>query len=628
MEDAVNPTMRIGNCFEDGKPAKGFVRMVRYGQRRLGEYSYNVFDPSVETGIGERKTVDEAARFFARTKSAWTPTFEPPTDPRATTGANMFAVLDGIGPQGEGPEYHTRQTFGYYPQEMEKGRSWGKNDDTTESVGLSFDLYTTGAGTAWFDNSMFLYSNLLWEFSPDGGNKWYQWYDLPNKAYSRMTLPRPTNTLKARVMSNNPEEWLQAFALIPQPDYQLGTPDAFTWNTADGESDFAVSIVGYATWTEAKGGNGVFVYYIYADDELVGKTRLTSYQLENYDPSKTYTVSAIDSSGVALDPHIKELKINRLGATDYVSYTNEFYATYVIGDIRYDTRNGSSAATWTISNTTAFRMTVGKTCSVDYVAAGTATLTVKVNQSTATLAITSSLAAITAFDPGYFYYSDAQGSMDGAEFYLPSASFGAAIWSTSSYVLLNPHLSLSTGDVKSVHDKYMSAYKPTFSKTLTDFETVAGNDYLVHWKGTATTSNNTLGITFPGVAAKTARFNAIASYADVYYVGPDGLRVTDQLNMIGVQARTIHVSAYVIYEGEASYDLSVLPTAFISSVKVNGFYPGSETAQTGITATVGKDIALTFPASIDLSHGEIVVTYKSAVGGSTTHTINYMYSFF
>ena len=57
----MNPTMRIGNCFEDGKPAKGFVRMVRYGQRRLGEYSYNVFDPSVETGIGERKTVDEAA---------------------------------------------------------------------------------------------------------------------------------------------------------------------------------------------------------------------------------------------------------------------------------------------------------------------------------------------------------------------------------------------------------------------------------------------------------------------------------------------------------------------------------------------------------------------------------------
>ena len=95
-----------------------------------------------------------------------------------------------------------------------------------------------------------------------------------------------------------------------------------------------------------------------------------------------------------------------------------------------------------------------------------------------------------------------------------------------------------------------------------------------------------------------------------------------------MQARTIHVSAYVIYEGEASYDPSVLPTAFISSVKVNGFYPGSETAQTGITATVGKDIALTFPASIDLSHGEIVVTYKSAVGGSTTHTINYMYSFF
>ena len=116
-----------------------------------------------------------------------------------------------------------------------------------------------------------------------------------------------------------------------------------------------------------------------------------------------YKRQAIDSSGVALDPHIKELKINRLGATDYVSYTNEFYATYVIGDIRYDTRNGSSAATWTISNTTAFRMTVGKTCSVDYVAAGTATLTVKVNQSTATLAITSSLAAITAFDPGYFY---------------------------------------------------------------------------------------------------------------------------------------------------------------------------------------------------------------------------------
>lgn len=626
MEDAVNPTMRIGNCFEDGKPARGSMRMVRYGQRQLSSYSYNVFDPSVETGIGERKTVDETSRFFDRTKSAWEPTFEPPTDPRATTGANMFAVLDESGETG--PEYHVRQTFDRYPNEMEKGRSWGKNDDTTESVGLSFELYTSGSATAWFDNSMFRYSNLLWEFSPDGGNKWYQWYDLPNKAFSRMTLPRPTNTLKARVMSNNPQEWLQAFAIVPHPDYQLGTPDALTWNTADGRSDFAVSIVGFATWTEAKGGNGVFVYYIYADDELVGKTRLTSYQLQSYDPSKTYTVSAIDSSGMALDPHIKGLKINRLGATDYVSYTNEFYATYTIGDIDYDTRNGSSSATWTISNTSAFKMTVGKTCSVDYTGVGTATLTVKVAQSTATLSITSALATITAVDIGYFYYSDAQGSKDGAEFYISNASFGAAIWSTSSYILLNPHLHLSTGDVKSVHDTYMSAYKATFAKSMTDFETVSGNDWLVHWKGTATTAANTLGITFASVGQQSARFNAIASYADVYYVGPDGERVTDQLNMVGVQSRSISINAYVIYEGETSYDPSVLPTAFIASVKVNGYYPGSETAQTGITATVGKDIKLAFPASIDLSHGEIVVTYKSAVGGSLKHTINYMYSFY
>lgn len=622
----MKPTMRIGNCFEGGKPANGSMRMVRYGQRQLGEYSYNVFDPSVENGVGERKTVDETARFFDRVKNAWAPAFTAPTDPRATTGANMFAVLDESGETG--PEYHVRQTYDGYPQEVEKGRSWGKNDDATESVGLSFELYTEGAGTAWFDNSLFLYSNLLWEFSPDGGNKWYQWYDLPNKAFERMTLPRPTNTLKARVMSNNPQEWLQAFAIVPHPDYQLGTPDALTWNTADGKSDFSVSIVGYATWTEAKGGNGVFVYYVYADGVLVGKTRFTSYQLESYDPSATYTVTAIDSSGMALDPHIEALKINRIGATDYVSYTNEFYATYTIGDIDYDTRNGSSEAQWSISNATAFKMTVGKTCSVDYVAVGTATLTVKVGQQSATLGISSALAAITAVDAGYFYYSDAQGSADGAEFYIADAKFGAAIWSTSSYVLLNPHLHLSTGDVKAASDRYMSAYKPTVAKSLTDFETVTGNDYLVHWKGTATTSGNTMTLTFAGVSGKTVSFNAIAAYADVYYVGPDGERVTDQLNMVGVQSRSISINAYVIYEGEAAYDPSVLPTAFIQSVRVNGFYPGSETPQTGITATVGKDIKLAFPASIDLSHGEIVVTYKSAVGGKTTHTINYMYSFY
>lgn len=626
----MKPTMRIGNCFEDGKPAQGFLRMIRYGQRKLGSYSYSVFDPTIETGVGAYKTVDEKARFFDRTKTAWTPTFVPPTDPRATTGANMFAVLDEEGPEGIGPEYHTRQTFEYFPNKMDKGRSWGKNDDTTDSVGLSFELYSSRetGGAAWFDNSKFLYSNLLWEFSPDGGNKWFQWYDLPNNAYSRMTLPRPTNTLKARVMSNNPQEWLQAFAIMPQPDYQLGTSDALKWNTSNGASDFEVSIVGFATWTEATGGNGVFVYYLYADDELVGKTRLTSYQLQNYDPSKTYTVSAIDSSGIALDPHIKSLKINRLGATDYVSYTNEFYATYVIGDVEYDTRNGSSVAQWTISNASVFKISVGMTCSVDYIAAGSGTLTVKVGQVSATLAISSALAAITAVDVGYFYYSDAQGSKDGAEFYIANASFGAAIWATSSYILLNPHLHLSTGDVKSMSDRYMSAYKATFAKSLVDFETVAGNDYLVHWKGTATNANNTLGITFSGVSAKTARFNAIASYADVYYVGPDGLRINDQFNMIGVQSNVIHINAYAIYEGESSYDPSVLPSTFISSVKVNGFYPGSEAVQSGITATVGKDIALSFPASVELSHGEIVVTYKSAIGGSTTKTINYMYSFF
>lgn len=623
-----DPIMRIGNCFEGGKSAQGYIRMVRYGARKLDEYTYNVFDPEIETGVGESITVDEIKRFFDRAgKGEQVPTTT--TDPRATTGANMFAVLDEDGKSG--PEYHVRQTYEGYPHEMEKGRSWGKNDDTTDSVGLSFQLYSDdGAGEAWFDNGRFEYSNLLWEFSPDGGNKWYQWYNLPNKTYTRMTLPRQTNTLKARVLSNNPQEWLQAFAIIPHPDFQIGTPDSLVWNTDNGESDFSVSIVGYATWTEATGGSGVFVYYIYEDGRMIAKTRLTSYQLKNYDPDKTYTVSAIDSSGTCLDPYIEGLKINRLGSNDYVGCTNEFYATFTIGDINYDTRNGNPmGATWSISNTTAFDMTVGQTCSIDYMATGSGTLTVKVNQQQATLNISSSLATVTFIDAGYFYYSDAGGSADGAEMYSTDKTFGASVFSESAYILLNPHFSLSTGDVKKLDDPYMSAYLQNPTWSLTDFEVIGGaKSTLVHWKGTSTTNNNTGVIKASDTVSDNVKFTGIAQYADVYYVGPSGLRISDQLNVIALQSRTVSIDAYVIYECESSYDSSVAPSTFIKSVVVHGYFPGSNVAQSDIETSIGRNIQIMFPTTVDLSHGEIVITYSSEVGGSTTKIINYMYSYY
>lgn len=623
-----DPTLRIGNCFEGGKSAQGSVRMVRYGARELGEYTYNIFDPSIENGIGKSITVNEIKRFFDRAgKGTSVPTTT--TDPRATTWANMFAVLDEMG--STGPEYHVRQSYNKYPESVEKGRSWGKNDDTTDSVGLSFNLYSDdGAGEAWFDNARFRYSNLLWEFSPDGGNKWYQWYDLPNKTYTRMTLPRQTNTLKARVLSNNPQEWLQAFAIVPKPDFQIGTPDDLTWNTEDGESDFSVSIVGYATWTEATGGNGVFVYYIYEDGVMIAKTRLTSYQLDNYDSSKTYTVSAIDSSGMCLDPYIEDLKINRLGASDYVGYTNEFYATFTIGDINYDTRSGNSMdAEWTISNTTAFEITVGQTCSIDYKATGNGVLTVKVNQQQATLNITSSLAAVTAIDAGYFYYSDVGGSSDGAEMYSSNKVFGASVFSESAYIKLNPHFSLSTGDIKKLDDPYMSAYLQTPEWSLTDFEALGdAKSLLIHWKGTETTDNNTGVISASTTVEDEVQFTAIPSYSDVYYVGPDGNRIEDQLNVIGLQSRTVDIDAYVFYEGESSYDSSVAPSVFINSVTVNGYFPGSDVAQQGITTAIDRDISITFPSTVDLSNGQIIINYKSPVGGNSSKTINYMYSYY
>lgn len=638
--------MRLGNAFRGDRPAMGHIRMVRYGNRGLkgtGDgsegYSYNVFDPTATDGVGRLVTVDEIKRFFDRTKEAWEPAFTPPTDPRATTGATMFAVLDGKGQTG--PEYHVRNHFEGYPEKMEKGRSWGKNNDKTESVGLKFELYSENASgnEVWFDNARFETSSLLWEFSPDGGSGWYQFYDIPNKAYTRMSFPNATNMIRARVNSNNPDEWVQAFAIMPKPDYQTAATNEMRWNTESGETDFTVSDIGFATWTEAIGGSGVCVYYIYQDGVLIKKTRETNYHIENYDQYATYTISAIDSAGNVLNPYIEDIKIRTVGTLNsYVGYTNQFHVTFSIGGVVYDSRfNPPIDVTWGLSDAGSFEVmsTTGGICSIAYVdvSAG-AELNVTVGgQQSASFPVSSELDNIASVDAGYFYYSSATGTKESQLMYSSSKTLNAGVFKTSSYVLLNPQIVLQSGATKHYDDMYMSKYFNSSIETLVNFERVSGQSpMLYHWKGTETDDVDSVEIVAKngvGSLSDTVSFVVLASYKDVYYVDASGTRIVDQLNMVSLNARGYAFGAYAILDGEQTYSTDIPPTEFISSATIDGYYPGSSVVQEGLTVVVGAtDIRVSFPPEITLSNGVITLTYSTPIGGETEKKINFMYSFY
>lgn len=298
----MSPRLRIGNNLDGAMPARGKMRMVRTGERLLSSYSYWTWDLSKINPtfpLSRHVEVNEIERFFERAGKGDDKRADI-TDPRMTTGATMFAVLDS---DPEHPdEYHIRPNVDIFTEEFGEFRSWGANTDRDETVGLIFSVYRTddhpvSESSVYFDNSMVKVSNILWEFSPDGGDgKWYQLYDLPNRAYTRVTLPECTNRIRLRAISNNPEEWVQAIAVVPKPNYQSLDIEDLEWS--DGKGELSIDGFGYMTWSVARGGNGSPIYHIFnSDDFELGRTRNAIWTVDGYGGETGYYVEAHDAAG-------------------------------------------------------------------------------------------------------------------------------------------------------------------------------------------------------------------------------------------------------------------------------------------------------------------------------------------
>lgn len=287
----------VGNSLSGERPAEGMISFFRVGSDQLDVYPYETLElrELSETFPGpESVKLDEVARYFERDN-----------DPRASTRADVFVLMR----TDEGYERKGWRTSN--PQHLE-GKSDPPRGFSSEGVdgqkvltlGLSFSLFQETvaddpkeypANQAYFDNASLEVSNVLWEFSPDSGKeKWYQMYTLPNKAYCRMSFPTATNRIRARALSDNPDEWVQAFTIKPVPNYQIeGREFVFSGNVK-------VDGFGYVTWPKASGGFGTPIYRLYLEDggELIATTRDTHYQLAEYwDFETRYYVEAEDAAG-------------------------------------------------------------------------------------------------------------------------------------------------------------------------------------------------------------------------------------------------------------------------------------------------------------------------------------------
>lgn len=294
--------IRIGNDVTSTTPAKGNIRMFRMGDKRLSSYTYRTWNLQAWLGASysasKTYTINEVERYFSRD-----------TDPRMSTGVRLFAVMDRSTDHPD--EYHTRPSVDTIIDECTVFRNFGQNTDKDEAIGLRFRISRAATDTvsatesAYFDNAVFRLSNILWEFSPDGGSsKWYQLYDLPNRKNTRITLPEPTGRIRVRAISNNPSEWVQALAITPHVDYQHDSSRTFAWVKSGG--GLTIDGFGYISWSGTSGGCGSPIYYVYRNLDsvktLVGSTRDTHWQLTDYTStsSATYSVSAIDASGASI----------------------------------------------------------------------------------------------------------------------------------------------------------------------------------------------------------------------------------------------------------------------------------------------------------------------------------------
>ena len=184
-----------------------------------------------------------------------------PTDPRATTGASFFATLDskdgdGGWRVGDGGTISSMGSMGI--------RTHGINDERYESAALRFTVRSDDCAdlTSWYDNSNLWVSNIMWEFNTNcGDGRWYQLYDIPNRAYTRVNLPDLTNHVTVRAVSNDTTEWVQGIAVTPVPYRGLLPYREIDWEDLTGSPK--IDPYGRLTWTQAVDGHGTPIYHVY-----------------------------------------------------------------------------------------------------------------------------------------------------------------------------------------------------------------------------------------------------------------------------------------------------------------------------------------------------------------------------
>lgn len=263
--------MSIGCDLGGKRPARARIGGLRVGSA-LSSYSYDTPDLSDVPGgaPGRHVEVDEVTRLFDRfglaggaSNPGCAGAARRDTEPRATTGALLFAPLDSEGGGAvhivDTPVNLARQNAG-----VPALRSHGLESEATESAAISFAI-TSGDCTstdAWLDNASLEVSNVEWEFNVDGGDgRWYPLHDIPNRAYARVNLPRQTNHVTVRAVSSTPDEWVQGLAVTPLPDRTQAPYRPISWD--DGTGSPKVDGFGRLTWTPADGGYGTPVYRVY-----------------------------------------------------------------------------------------------------------------------------------------------------------------------------------------------------------------------------------------------------------------------------------------------------------------------------------------------------------------------------
>lgn len=236
----------FGSDLNGQYPADGSFSNIRFGDRQLGTLTYE----SIPVG-GEHDDVeyDEIARVYAG-------------DNRMTTAAWLFQSGDG---------FYVRHRNNHEILDLASNTLVREQEQTfvDEAYGLTFRIYTqnpTGS-YAMFDNGFLSVSNILWEFSPDGGTTWYPYYDMPNRAGTNAVFPYSTTSIKVRALSNDPTEWVQSFTIMP-----ITTVRGVELPTLSGTVDVNADM-GAIAWTAVEGaevyavykGNGDLVCYTHAN---------------------------------------------------------------------------------------------------------------------------------------------------------------------------------------------------------------------------------------------------------------------------------------------------------------------------------------------------------------------------